>query len=341
VRRVRLLAGAATFALAPLLAPGAATACGSANCVLVTRGDGGSLRKGAWRVDLAYRHMDQDRRLFGGDPLQVAGDPDPAVLRPRLDDQRRVLDPGYHHEFASRGRFAQADLSYGATSRLTLVASLPLMASRQTDHLFYPGAATANHTHTGLLPSRQDFRTSGLGDAQVSARYALRPSLLLAAAVQLPTGRTDFLDEYGLPADPMHQPGTGALGLIVSATTTGRLPWSAAWALTGSYQRNLENGRGYRFGDDFVAQASASRLVGRGVAATVQLKGQHLRRNRFWGQPSPSTGGTLATVSPGLRWRGPAGTAVYGAVQLPLYQYVNEGQLGVRTVLTMGVSFSR
>src|SRR6185503_16668751 len=108
--------------------PVPAAACGSANCVLVSRGDAGSLRKGAWRVDFAYRYMDQDRRLFGGGRLAVAGDPDPAVLRPRLDDERRLLDPGYHHEFGSQGRFAQADLSYGATSRLTLVASLPLRA---------------------------------------------------------------------------------------------------------------------------------------------------------------------------------------------------------------------
>jgi hypothetical protein len=316
--------------------------CGSANCVLVSRGDSGGLRKGAWRVDLAYRSMDQDRRLFGDDPLRVAGDADPAVLRPRLDDERRLLDPGYHHEFASRGRFAQADLSYGATSRLTVVASLPLMAARRTDHLYYPGATAANHAHTGLTPSRQAFKTSGVGDAQLSARFLVRPSLAVAAALQVPTGRTDFQDEYGSRADPMHQPGTGALGLVFSATAAGRLPaLSSDWALTGSYQRNLENGRGYRFGDDFVAQATASRTLAGGVSATLQLKGQHLRRNRFWDQPSPSTGGTLVTLGPGLRWRGPSGTALYGAVQFPLYQYVNEGQLGVQAVLTMGVSLSR
>ena len=341
MRGLPVFAGAATLALALLLAPGAATACGSANCVLVTRGDGGSLPRGAWRVDLAYRYMDQDRRLFGGNPLRVAGDPDPAVLRPRLDDQRRLLDPGYHQEFATRGRFAQADVSYGATSRLTLVASLPLMAARRTDHLYYPGATAANHTHSGLLPSRQFFQTTGLGDAQLSARYSVTPSFLVAAAVQLPTGRTDFLDEYGLLADPMHQPGTGALGLIASAAANGRLPWSASWAVVGSYQRNLENDRGYRFGDDLVAQAAASRSVARGISASLQLKGQHVRRNSFWGLSSPSTGGTLVTLAPGVRWRGPAGTALYGAVQLPLYQYVNEGQLGVRAVLTLGVSLSR
>jgi hypothetical protein len=342
VRRYCFLAGAgAVLAGWSLLVPPAAAACGSANCVLVSRGDTGSLRQGAWRLDLAYRYMDQDRRLFGSDRLAVAGDPDPAVLRPRLDDQRRLLDPGYHHEFATRARFAQADVSYGATKHLTLVASLPLMAARDTDHLYYPGAAAANHSHLGLVPSRQDFRTSGIGDAQLSARYAFSRSLVLSAAVQAPTGRTDFRDEYGLLADPIHQPGTGALGLIVSATTAGRLPWDAAWALTGSYQRNLENDRGYRFGDDLVAQGGASRMVARGLAATLSLKGQHARRNLFWGRPSSSTGGTLVTVAPGLRWRGPAGTSLYTAVQLPVYQYVNEGQLGVHAVMTMGVSLSR
>jgi hypothetical protein len=311
--------------------------------VLVSRGDAGSLGRGAWRIDLAYRYMDQDRRLFGGSRLQVAGDPDPAVLRPRLDDERRLLDPGYHHEFGSEGRFAQADLSYGATSRLTLVASLPLRAVRDTDHLFFPGGGVivANHRITPE-PSRQDFRTSGIGDAQLSARYAFSRRLVVSAAVQVPTGRTDFVDEYGFLADPMQQPGTGALGVILGATTVGHLaPLRMDWGLTGSWQRNLENDRGYRFGDDVTLQATAGRALARGLAATLQLKGQHERRNRFWGRPSSSTGGTLVTVAPGLRWRGPSGTAFYGAVQLPVYQYVNEGQLGVRAVLTLGVSLSR
>jgi len=319
-----------------------AFACGTAGCSLASRGDDARLGRGRFQVDASYRYVDQDRRMWDHGPVQVSGATDPEVLRPRVDYESGRLVPGYHHDWAARGRFMQVDVAYGLTDRLSVVGSWPLLTSRTMDHLYIPGGAAANHAHDGLSSfSRVDLTTRGAGDAQVSFRYAITPRVLIGAALKSPSGDYRLLDETDAIGDPMIQPGTGAWALAGTAQYSSRWPrFGATWSASALVQRSRTNPLGYRMGDEAYITARVARPVAGPLSATLQAKGFHVGRSLFLGQASSSTGSTTISVAPGLRLRLPARAALYGSVQVPVFQHVNEAQLGTTAVAQVGITRS-
>ena len=339
-RRPLLLASLATAAAVVLPAP--ALPCTTTGCTLVVRGEVGAVPRGTWRLDATLRYADMDRGLYGAEPVHVTGLEDPPTLRPLVDDATGRLSNNYHQERAQSARIIQADLGRGVTDRLTLVLSLPLYAERSVDHSISEAVHDPNHRDINGAPESARLTTSGIGDLQLNARYLLRRGLIGSLGLQVPTGDDDRIDELGRRADPMLQPGTGALALIAGVSMAGRLgATSVSWSAAAGYQRNTESGRGYRFGDDAYALWTASRPVWHGFAGALTLKAQFVGRSTFHGIPSASTGGRALFVAPGLRWRGPRGVWLFGNVQAPLYQFVNEGQLGSRVIVNTGFSVSR
>ncbi|MGI8998907.1 MAG: hypothetical protein ACR2GO_04295, partial [Candidatus Limnocylindria bacterium] len=213
-------------------------------------------------------------------------------------------------------------------------------ATRRTiDHLYVPGGTAANHDHLGGTISRQDLVTMGAGDARVSLRYAATPRLLVGAAVQLPTGRYRLTDETGGIGDPMIQPGSGSWGLAATAQYGSSFPsLRITWAASVLAQRSLENGLGYRGGDEAYALARLTRPVRGPVSAMLQGKAYHVGRSAFHGTASPSTGSFALTVAPGVRVQAPGRVALYAIVQAPVFQHVNETQLGTHAVFQVGMS---
>jgi hypothetical protein len=320
-----------------LLAARASEACTSANCTLLTRTDGPYVARGSWRVDVGWRFVDQDARRYGVDEVTVTGTNEAPVLRPRVDFTSGRLRPNYHQEFAARQAALQFDLAYGLTTQLSVLASLPLHSRYDVDHVFFPSPGVDLHADAGSNPSRQTLSVAGVGDALVGLRYGITRGLTAGLALKLPTGPTDRLDEYGQIDDPMHQPGTGALGVIGTLQADGRLG-TLDWLASASFQHNGVNDFGYRFGDEVIVTVGVSRSVTGPLAVTLQAKTQHVRRNVFMGETSPSTGATLVSLAPGLRVRTPLAGTFYGSVQMPLYRHVNEGQLAPRWIFAMGIA---
>lgn len=312
-------------------------ACTSANCTLLTRTDGPQLTRGSFRIDLGWRFVDQDARRYGASEVAVAGSDEAPVLRPRVDFTSGRLRPNYHQEFAARQAAFEVDVAYGVTTRLSALAAVPVRSRYAVDHLFFPAPGVDLHADAGGDPSRQTWSIAGWGDAQVGLRYGLARGLTAGFALKLPTGATDRVDEYGQIDDPMHQPGTGALGIIGTLQADGRVG-RFDWLASGSFQRNRESARGYRFGDETIVAAGVSRALTGPLGATLQAKVQHVRRNAFLGEPSPSTGATLVSLAPGLRVRVPLSGTVYGSLQMPLYRRVNEGQLAARWIVALGIA---
>lgn len=327
----------ASFSAVLAVLPRPAAACTSANCTLLTRTDGPGLPRGAWRVDVGWRFVEQDARRYGRDALAVTGALEAPVLRPRVDFADGRLVPNFHQEFAARQTALQVDVAYGLTGRLSSVLSVPLRSRYAVDHVFFPSPGVDLHADAGPGPSRQTLAVAGLGDAQLGARFAVSRVLTAGLAVKLSNGATDRADEYGQIDDPMHQPGTGAVGVVGTLQATGRLA-SADWLVSGSYQTNGTSERGYRFGNETIVAAGLARRVAGRWTATLQAKTQHFARNRFDGEPSPSTGATLVSIAPGLRVVLPGAASVYGSVQLPVHRRVNEGQLAARWIVALGVS---
>jgi hypothetical protein len=328
----------ASFVLLAALGPArSGLACTSANCTLLTRTEGQALSRGAWRVDVGWRFVDRDARRYEEDAVAVAGASQAPVLRPRVDFGGGRLLPNFHQEFAARQTALQVDVAYGFTTRLSSVLSVPLFSRYAVDHVFFPAPGVDLHADAGANPSRQTLAISGAGDAQLGMRYALARTLTAGLALKLATGAADRVDEYGQIDDPMHQPGTGALGVI------GTLQWGARLGsldalVSGSYQKNGTSDRGYRFGGESIVAAGVSRRLAGPWTATLQAKAQHLGRNRFRGAPSPSTGATLVSIAPGLRVSLPRAGVLYGSAQVPVHRHVNEGQLAARWILALGIS---
>jgi hypothetical protein len=316
-----------------------AFACSSTACSLAGRTDDGHLRAGRVQVELSFRELDQDRRLMGSRPVTVWGAQDPPVLRPRVDFEDRRIVPGYHKEYAARSRFLQIDVGYGLTRRLSVLASLPVFTNRSVDHVFHPRAGAADHAEPSPGSPRQSLDTSGLGDGQLTVRYTVTSRLSAGIGLKLATGRSTLKDEYGKVADPMSQPGSGAVALVSTVQYGGRIGFAnTAWFTTASYQRSAASALDYRVGDEAFLAAVAVRPLTSSLSGTFQVKGYHARRSEFMSQELPSTGASVVYCAPGLRWRGPGTVSFYGSVQVPVYQHVNEGQLGVRSIVTLGIS---
>jgi hypothetical protein len=332
-RNVALALGATSL----VLVARPAHACTSANCTLLTRTDGPYVARGSWRVDVGWRFVEQDARRYGTDEVVVTGTDQAPVLRPRVDFTSRRLDPNYHQEFAARQAALQFDLAYGLTTRLSALAALPLRSRYDVDHMFFPAPGIELHADAGPNPSRQTLSVAGVGDALIGLRYAIVRGWTAGVALKLPTGPATRLDEYRQIDDPMHQPGTGALGFIGTVQADGRAG-GFGWLASGSFQRNRDNDFGYRFGDEVIVTAGASRTVSGPLSVSLQAKVQHERRNLYLGEASPSTGATLVSLAPGLRVKMPLSGTFYGSVQMPLYRRVNEGQLVPRWIFAMGLA---
>lgn len=320
--RGRVFYGLLVLAAGTLAGPPAG-ACDSTSCSLVTRGASATLPKGALRLDLTLRQADQTRGYSGGDRVDE-------VLRPKVDFERGFILEGYHREVGGRERYLQCDVSYGVTSRLSALVSLPLLIDRSYDI-----------SHGGSF--EQETTTTGFGDVVLGAQYGVvsGPSrqLVARAAIKTPTGRNRLKSDFdqGIQ-EPTLQPGTGSLDLVAAADFSWRQVAGLDWTLSASYQANTTNDLDYRFGDDTIASLSVSRgLFGR-LSGSFQVKGWHKRRSAFLGEPVPSTGGTLVYLTPGLRLAAPARMTAYAFVQVPAYRFVNEAQLTPRVAFLLGWS---
>jgi hypothetical protein len=184
-----------------------------------------------------------------------------------------------------------------------------------------------------------------LGDLVVGARHALvrtaRRALVASFAVKLPTGPNDRIDSYDATIlDPTLQPGTGSGDVLTALQWSTVAPGRTEVVISGSYQINTRNDYLYQFADQVITAVTVGRPLG-AVTPSVQLKLVSQGRSELDGTDVPSTGGTIAYVNAGLRFRSADGFSVYGFVLMPAYRHVNDAQLAPRfsVVLGMGKAF--
>jgi hypothetical protein len=311
-----LLALAAVCAAAPAVP---ALACDSSSCALLTRGQSGTLPKGAFSLDLSFRYTDEDVKLDGSQPVAD-------VYVPKVAFTYGSIWPAFHREIQASESFLQMDLGYGLTPRLSLEASLPLHTRRE-------------HTiaHFGIT---QEYTTQGIGDVLLGARFSLRPSLAAGFAVQIPTGRYRLDGDFdGSILDPTLQPGSGAFGYVGTLQQTGRFArLGMGWSVAASYQANMRNDLDYRFGNAAILTVNLSRPIAGKLSGSLQGKLFHQTRSVYLAREVPSTGMTFLYLTPALHYDAPGGVSLYGYVQLPAYRYVNDMQLAPRAAVLTGVS---
>lgn len=318
----------AGFALGP---PSAWATCGSANCFLVTGTQEGVRPSGILTVDLTYRYISQTRKLDGSEEV-------PEVLVPTIDFDNGVIDTSdLHREIRTQNTMVQVDLSYGATPRLTIAGSLPIINQRDHEH-FHEAGTPAEHF------SNQDG-TSGFGDVRVGARYAfvVKTKDLLAGglAIKFPTGAYTLRDSEGEINEPTIQPGTGATDVILSLYYTHQIvPARLEWFASGTWRGAGENDLDYEFGEETLASAGIRHKPGDKVTWSLQANLRQAGRDHFKSEEVPSTGGTWIDLTPGLQFDTGTGTSLYGFFQYPVSQDVNDMQLAPRGAFLAGVSKS-
>ena len=317
-------------ALALWLARPADASCGSTSCFLVTHSEEGVETAGAFQIDLSYQYVDQTKKLAGHDGVAE-------VIVPKVDFEAGVIEPGHHREVSTRGTIVRADLAYGVTSRWSVFARLPLLVDKNHEH--FDEAGTPDEVFTAADGTR------GFGDVALGVRYAFlvkaNDLLMGSLAVKLPTGSYKLLDSEGDINEPGIQPGSGSYdGLVTLYYVRHAFPSRLEWFVSGSARFNRENSLDYRTGEETVVAGGASYAVSPRWVFTLQANVRHLGRDDYRGEGVPSTGSDAIAISPGVRFRTGDRFELYGYVQVPAYQDVNEAQLAPRAGLVLGLSKS-
>lgn len=311
------------------LATGTAGAtCGATQCFLVTGTQEGTGARGRLTVDLSYRYVVQSRRLAGTDDVAE-------VLTPKVSFEEGLLEPDHHREIRTQNSLVQLDLTWGATDRLAIAASLPLRVERDHEHDDEVGTPDEHFT--------RDDGAQGFGDARIGVRLAFlagpRSLLVGGLGLKLPTGQYRLRDGEGSINEPTLQPGSGSTDVVTSLYYALQIGEGASEAFaSASHSLNRENSLDYAIGDVTTLALGVNRRTGRGATWSAQLNGRRGARDEFLGEAVPSTGSLLVNLTPGLRLAMGEAAVLYGYLQVPVYQRVNEAQLAPRTGLVLGVS---
>jgi hypothetical protein len=326
---VRLLASFVLASAAAADAPLRAS-CGAASCFVATGTHEGLLEPGRVVVDLSFAYVPQTRKLRG---TASTGE----VLVPAIEIETGEIEPDHHREISTRNVTAEAAVRVGLSPRVDLSIALPLLVLREHEHVDGIGSGSEHFTN--------DDGATGIGDARLVARYALvsRPEdlLLIGGGVKLPTGPSELRNHHGEINEPTLQPGTGATDLLVSLRYLHQ-PVSGRWQafLSGSWQRRGESDLDYRFGNLALVDAGVRFLPSSRLALSLQLNAQASPHDTFRRRIVPSTGLRQVSLTPGVIVRHPSGSAFYAHLQMPVYQDVNEAQLGQGAGLVTGVSLA-
>jgi len=324
--------GLALLSLILFMACGAAipvfATCGSANCFLVTGTEEGINNEGALTLDLSYRYVDLSRKLEGSSSVTE-------VLTPKIDFENDVILRNHHREIRTLNTMMQLDLDYGLSDRVTLFTTLPFLNDKRHEHFDDVGTLNEHFTNGD--------GTSGFGDIRFGARWAfeVRPKDILVGGLglRLPTGPYRLLDGEGDINEPTIQPGTGATAITASLYYAHHPTLRGGeWFASGSYQANQGNDLRYRIGSEAILNLGFDRRLKGRATWSVQINSRWTARDEFLGSRVPSTGSTFVNVTPGIRLSASSGVSVYGFVQVPAYERVNETNLGPRGGLLFGIS---
>ena len=218
--------------------------------------------------------------------------------------------------------------------------------------------ARSARTPTGLPPGpgggQYNSHTDNLGDVRITGRYqgiiqdCTYGVLGVVGGVKLPTGSftetgtsTDPTAPGPAPIDRGLQPGSGTTDIILGAYYSNDIAQNWDYFSSVLYQRALDYRQEYRPGDN-VGFNLGMRYAGISYfSPLVQFNFKYANRDSGAQADRYSTGGTLLYISPGVSV--PIVSrhlALYGFVQVPLYQDLNGVQLAPRFTTTVGMRYS-
>lgn len=284
-------------------------------------------------------HLDS-RLLFDVSQLYI----DQNQPRVGSDDAFVGALPGHHDEVRTLNRVTNFRFTMRPGTGWVLGANLPYF-HRTHEHI---------HHYIGE-DHYQRWNDRGLGDLEVSATRTIAaesgPRFRVGLGVKAPTGKqSPALSESGDEIEPSARLGTGSWDLLASlgaewrfhAPGKGpdeRMPLRVT--LAGRY-----NGSGieeFRHGAEAQVNVGTEYPLVKHLSVLLQSN-YRLRAKDDIGEAEEeeeaNTGGAVVYATPGLRFDAVPGFAVYGMVQIPIYERVNGIQVVAETNLVLGISRS-
>ncbi len=289
-----------------------------------------------------------------GDPLLAASDPAAinGALRLQLDTEYLRVDAGTDGQPGYTDQLTQWSYRFNAVyrpiNRLSFVATVPVL-----DKTIHTVGAGTDLTDSSL---------TGLGDAELGARYALWRSVdlgrgrvqefALAGGVMMPTGANDAkttdpnTGEMAM-VDPHGQLGTGGWGPFLGlhyrfeqVDWLGFADFSYRVRTAGSYF----DGSKYKFGDAALWSVHGQYRPLATLAVDLGIDGRYARVDKTTeaGETSSSTagntGGTLLSLAPGVYFNAVGAFWVFARGQIPFYKNLY-GEQDVKPSLAVGVQY--
>lgn len=188
-----------------------------------------------------------------------------------------------------------------------------------------------SRTHSTFSSGTWEPSTSSwnaLGDARLLGRYALTEAKTysLLAGLKLPTGGTTHNFDSGPAAgglvDRGLQPGTGTWDVLLGLNQNGKITDKLGWFAQQMWQKPIEQHNFFSEGQKLNGSVGLRYAVDEVFTPQFQINAQNRWRDRGLNADIPNSGGQVVYASPGLSVNVVENTAVYGFVQIPVYQRV-------------------
>ncbi|MGC2424689.1 MAG: TonB-dependent receptor [Nitrospirota bacterium] len=291
-----------------------------------------------FKLDLRYDYLDQDQLRSG------TGTISPVAASKRVNDgQPQEVEKDTTNNYVTLG------VDYGISRDWGINVQVPFV-----DRMHSTLGTNSNGITPGPGGMQYDSHTANLGDVRIMGRYqgliqdCTYGVLGVMAGVKLPTGSftetgtsTDPTMPGPVPIDRGLQPGSGTTDIIVGAYYSNDIAENWDYFASALYQAALYYRDQYRPGDS-VGVNVGMRYAGISYfSPLVQFNFKYANRDAGAQADIFSTGGTLLYISPGVSV--PIVSrhlALYGFVQVPIFQDVRGVQLAPRFTTTVGMRYS-
>jgi hypothetical protein len=303
------------------LSAGAHASCGAAFCTLLNdRFALGTWEHVGWSADVRLESVTQDRLRSGTKTLA----PSDVTDEDAIERHTRNLNLVTTLERAF-------DMHWSLALRVPVV---------RRDHLH-----DLLDADTGTVGPAERWKFTRLGDVQLLGRYQdasadQRFSWAVLGGLKLPTGSRSVTNDEGARAERALQPGSGTTDVVLGASLRRVFAFSEALNLQATVTQALNSREDFRPGRRTELSAGWSHAMSPQWSTVLQLNVAHKGRDSGAQADPENSGSTTLSLSPGLSFATAAHDAVYGFVQLPVYQKVNGIQLVPRASLALGWTHS-
>jgi len=311
-------------------------ACASCGCTLSPDWEDLQLSYSTgFKLDLRYDYLDQNQLRHGTGTISSAA-------------AARLVNNGMPQEVEkyTENNYLTLGIDYSRSHDWGVNVQLPYINRR---HSTLGNASTDGFT-PGAGGGQYDSQTSNLGDIKIVGRYqGFTPDCNFGVmlGVKLPTGSTtetgtstDFANPGLVRIDPGLQPGTGTADAIIGAYYSNSISRDWDFFAQAVYQAALYEDDNFRPGDGLNFNSGIRYTRFSGVIPQFQVNLRHVIHDSGNRSDQTSTGGTLVYFSPGVVVPAGRNVAVYGFIQLPVFQDVNGVQLAPRFTSSVGVRYS-